>query len=346
MENRELGIFNGRRRDHFQFSILNFQFSILCLLLILIASLVLTGCNAESYTQTRPVVKIGLIAPFEGLYRESGYEALAAMRSAIADSPLADQAGVDLLPLALDDSADPDRSGRAAAKMLADPAVAAVVGPLFPSTGLAAATQLARAAPIWIPAFSVNPIHGYAKEEGSLATGTIKLVRRVADDCRAQGCVRLVLAGEATGWPTLTEAAWGEIAQLLVVIDSPPAQEIQAGDGVLWLGLPHAGADYLTELRHTQPEAPFWLASPFGMDVFARRADLSGPIFWAAWLTVEYEDWAADHTPNSPAAFQIYQATQAAITAALAPDSDSSPPGPAWTVTFFRLTPDGSVRQD
>ncbi len=91
------------------------------------------------------MVKIGLIAPFEGLYRESGYEALAAMRSAIADSPLPSQVRIDILPLALDDSADPQRSGRAAAKMLADPAVAAVVGPLFPGSGSSAGEQLAGA---------------------------------------------------------------------------------------------------------------------------------------------------------------------------------------------------------
>ncbi len=107
IENGKLKIINGRRRDHFRFSILHFQFSILCFLLTLIATLFLAGCNGGTYTNTRPVVKIGLIAPFEGLYRESGYEALAAMRSAIADSPLPSQVRIDILPLALDDSADP-----------------------------------------------------------------------------------------------------------------------------------------------------------------------------------------------------------------------------------------------
>ena len=46
-------------------------FSSLTLLFLILA----TGC-----TPVRPVVKIGLIAPFEGLYRDSGYGALAAMR--------------------------------------------------------------------------------------------------------------------------------------------------------------------------------------------------------------------------------------------------------------------------
>src|SRR3954452_7384256 len=85
--------------------------------------LILCGC-----TSIRPIVKIGLIAPFEGLYRQSGYDALEAMRQAMADCT---PAGVDVLPLALDDSGDPAQAQRAAQKMLVDPAVRAVVGPLL-----------------------------------------------------------------------------------------------------------------------------------------------------------------------------------------------------------------------
>ena len=48
-------------------------------------------------TDVQPVVKIGLVAPFEGLYRRTGYDALAAMRAAIADQPAP---GVNVLPLA------------------------------------------------------------------------------------------------------------------------------------------------------------------------------------------------------------------------------------------------------
>ncbi|MFZ1771520.1 MAG: ABC transporter substrate-binding protein, partial [Caldilinea sp.] len=93
--------------------------------------LVLAAC-----TDVRPLVKIGLIAPFEGLYRRTGYEALAAMRQALADAPTGP---VAIIPLALDDSADPTRTVRAAEKLLVDPQVQAVVGPLSPA--LAAASR-------------------------------------------------------------------------------------------------------------------------------------------------------------------------------------------------------------
>ena len=65
--------------------------------------------------------------PLKGLHRESGYAALSAMRTALADFPLKK---VEAVPLALDTSADPAQARRAAAKMLRDDTVVAVVGPL------------------------------------------------------------------------------------------------------------------------------------------------------------------------------------------------------------------------
>ncbi len=323
------------------FSIFNSQFSILNFLLgLLVLTLLLAGCAS-----TRPVVKIGLIAPFEGLYRDSGYEALAAMRMAIADSPLPSPLRIDILPLALDDSADPQRAQRAAAKMLADPAVAAVVGPLFPALGSAvSAAFMADENPVWLPAFGIDPVDDYTNLGHFSGDGwAIGLVQGVAAACRAQGCTRLILAGDATGWPSLTEADWRDLSGLPVVFDYPPALEILSTDGILWLGFPDAGADYLTALRRTQPSVPFWLASAFGTQVFMGRAELSGPLHLAVWLDDDYEKWAMDHTPNSPAAYQIYRATQAAITAAsttaLSPPDPmlSAATAPSWNVQILPI---------
>ena len=90
-----------------------------CFLSLLVVFILTAAC-----APIRPIYKIGLLAPFEGLSRRNGYEALAAMHAAIGDAA---PRGIDLLPLALDDSADPVR---AAQKMLADPTLKAVVGPL------------------------------------------------------------------------------------------------------------------------------------------------------------------------------------------------------------------------
>jgi hypothetical protein len=77
----------------------------------LVLALLLAGC-----TDVRPVAKIGLIAPFEGLQRRTGYAALESMRQAIVETPAS---AIGVIPLALDDSADPLGHSRAAEKLLA-----------------------------------------------------------------------------------------------------------------------------------------------------------------------------------------------------------------------------------
>ena len=74
--------------------------------------------------QNRPV------APFEGLYRRSGYAAWGAVRSAIDESP---SDAIDLLPVALDGTADAERTRRAIQKLLSDDSVKAIIGPLNPA---------------------------------------------------------------------------------------------------------------------------------------------------------------------------------------------------------------------
>ena len=69
--------------------------------------------------------------PFEGVYRELGYEALAAMRAAIGE---AGPAGATIVPLALDSGGDPAQAQRSLRKLLADPALMGFVGPLLPWT--------------------------------------------------------------------------------------------------------------------------------------------------------------------------------------------------------------------
>jgi hypothetical protein len=86
---------------------------------VLILLLLLAGC-----THIRPVHKVALIAPFEGLYRERGYEALAALRAALSTCV---PSGVAILPVALDDSGQSEKAARAAQNLLADPSVMAII---------------------------------------------------------------------------------------------------------------------------------------------------------------------------------------------------------------------------
>ena len=99
-----------------------------CLLLCL--SLVLSACTA-----TQPVVKIGLVAPFEGRYRAIGYEAIYAARLAIREiNARGGVNGYRLELVALDDRGEVERALAAARQLIVDPQVVAVLGHYRPAT--------------------------------------------------------------------------------------------------------------------------------------------------------------------------------------------------------------------
>jgi ABC-type branched-subunit amino acid transport system substrate-binding protein len=91
--------------------------------LILIAAL--AGCGAEP----RQVAKIGLVAPFEGRYREIGSDVIPAVRLALQEWAAADSGRSVLIELvAYDDMGDPELAAEQAAKLAADPEVVVVIG--------------------------------------------------------------------------------------------------------------------------------------------------------------------------------------------------------------------------
>jgi ABC-type branched-subunit amino acid transport system substrate-binding protein len=107
----------------------------LSLLLSISLSLLLAACTAS----TQPVVKIGLVAPFEGRYRPIGYEAIYAARLAIREANA--RGGIDghrVELVALDDRGEPERAITAARQLVLDPQVVAVVGHLRPDSSDAA----------------------------------------------------------------------------------------------------------------------------------------------------------------------------------------------------------------
>lgn len=111
--------------------------SAVCLLLPA-CCLLLSAC----FPVTRPVVKIGLVAPFEGRYRDVGYEVIYAVRLAVREAnQRGGVAGYAVELLALDDSGDPETAAAQARKMAADPQVVGVIGHWLDATTLAAASE-------------------------------------------------------------------------------------------------------------------------------------------------------------------------------------------------------------
>ena len=112
-----------------------------CALLLLF----LTAC-----VSTQPVVKIGLVAPFEGRYRPIGYEAIYAARLAIRE--INARGGIEgrrIELVALDDRGDPAKSIEAARQLALDPQVVAVIGHYQPdSTDAAIGVYCAEGLPV------------------------------------------------------------------------------------------------------------------------------------------------------------------------------------------------------
>jgi ABC-type branched-subunit amino acid transport system substrate-binding protein len=93
----------------------------------------LSACTFPGSTQ--PVIKIGLVAPFEGRYRSIGYEAIYAARLAIRE--INAQGGINgyrIELVALDDRSEPDQAIEAARKLTIDPQVIAVIGHYRPDS--------------------------------------------------------------------------------------------------------------------------------------------------------------------------------------------------------------------
>lgn len=289
-----------------------------CLLALWCAGL-LAGC-----TDVRPTIKIGVLAPFEGLHRRSGYATLAAVRAAIQDFSYA-EAGI--LPLAVDDGAQPAAAVRAAQKLLADPRVAAVVGPLSPALADAVGPAVSAAQAPWHQPYSM------AGEDW--AGG---LVRAAAGLAQAQGAAGLVLAGWTPGWPRLDARQWSAAVEFPVRLDDEPGG-VSGQEVVFWMGSPEDGAAYLQQLRKRQPAAIFVLGPQGENPVFVERLPASDEgrdrVYWTVWTDAGYTEWVTTHSIQSPNAYLAYRATLAALQS-ITTDNRSSAPPASWQVQLYR----------
>lgn len=101
----------------------------------LLCLLTLVGC-----LQTSPrLIKIGLVAPFEGRYREIGVDVIPAARLAVREwAEMNADADIAIELVAYDDAGDPSQAEAQARKVIADPDVAVVIGHWRDDTTMAA----------------------------------------------------------------------------------------------------------------------------------------------------------------------------------------------------------------
>jgi ABC-type branched-subunit amino acid transport system substrate-binding protein len=85
----------------------------------------LSGCRFG----VAPVVKIGLVAPFEGQHRPVGYDVIYSARLAVREiNAVGGIGGYRIALAALDDSGAPDLAAAAAGSLVIDPAVVVAIG--------------------------------------------------------------------------------------------------------------------------------------------------------------------------------------------------------------------------
>jgi ABC-type branched-subunit amino acid transport system substrate-binding protein len=118
--------------------------------------LALTACAS-----VQPVIKIGLVAPFEGAERAVGYDAIYAARLAVREVNEAGGInGYRVALVALDDGGDVQLAAETAVSLTIDPAVVAVIGHGLAETTAVAAPIYAKAGlpflPLGTPPFSVS----------------------------------------------------------------------------------------------------------------------------------------------------------------------------------------------
>lgn len=107
---------------------------LLWLPLLLLFVQLLAGCQ-----RVDPVVKIGLVAPFEGRNRDVGYDVIYSARLAIRQANQTRGPGdVRLALVAIDDFGEPAVARQSAAAMAIDPGIVAVIGHWLPETTAAA----------------------------------------------------------------------------------------------------------------------------------------------------------------------------------------------------------------
>ena len=282
----------------------------------LVACLLL--CSCAFHGSVKPTVKIGLSAPFEGLYRDLGYEVLYATRLAVRERNAAGGvAGRYLVELvALNDFNEPQEAALQAREMAADPGVLGVLGGWSAETARQSAPEYGRLglpflAPEGDPAelgaeaarFSVGELG--ASRAAILSSGNAgdeALAEAFAGAFAAQGGAILTVQRHSERSEESVQAALaGQPDLLFVAADAPLAAQwiVQAREAGLdspVVGGPGLGSSLLVEIGGKAVEGTFYV-SPF-------PPLQDDPIFMNGYQTL------SGGAPPGPKAVWAYEATR------------------------------------
>jgi branched-chain amino acid transport system substrate-binding protein len=277
---------------------------------------VLSACSIAQVT--RPVVKIALVAPFEGQYRYVGYDAIYAARLALRDANAAGGvAGYSVELVAFDDRGTVDGARTAARNLSMDSQVVSVVGHYQERTTEAARALYGQAE---LPVMVAGTIEGQTDRQSDVLCVMLRYLegsRQLAVDDDAMFRIQWVtddLGAELVCGDEMSVTASSQILPLpsvdVILLTSDP---VEAGEAVKalrevgWDGIvaggPTLGSPLFAEVA--DPGGAFF-ASPYRWpDTLGRDADFAA----------SYQSLGPHVPPPGVFAVTTYQATQALLEA-------------------------------
>jgi len=249
-------------------------------MLLVLLVLLLVACRMPG--STRPLVKIGLLAPFEGLHLPLGYEVLYAVKLAIRErNEDGGVAGWGVELVALDDGLDPEEARRAAEKVAIDKGVMGVIGPFSAAMADTAAPVWTRASLSWI---AVGPV-----SEATLAASRPYGFRLFASDTAlAEAIGSYAMTQVRARRPALVRLGNEGLADVLIttlnrqgmtwvadVVWNEPAWDALKGAGadlIIVTGGVEGVANFIVEARGRGFQAPIVSGPEVGRDILWQRA--------------------------------------------------------------------------
>jgi len=280
--------------------------------------LLLTACAAVKLT--RPVVKIGLVAPFEGRYRYVGYDAIYAARLALREANAAGGVGgYNVTLVAYDDQGTVSGALTAARNLAQDPDVVAVIGHFRDETTGAARTVYDEAG---LPLVVAGTVEGEMGPEllCPLFTHLGDALQSGTQDAPATPQVQL-FASSMPGWMLAGDAglACGDGLSVTASEELPPSPGV---DAVLLALDPLEAGETLVALREAGWRGVVVGGPALGSPLFSEVAGeaVAGVVFvspyrWPDTAHGDAEFSAAyqrigPHVPSpGPFALTTYQAT-------------------------------------
>jgi ABC-type branched-subunit amino acid transport system substrate-binding protein len=168
---------------------------------VIMVLLALSACGEKGLAGAPPTLKIGLVAPFEGLHRPLGYEALFAVKLAVQERNAAGGVnGCQVELVALNDFDNPVEAHNQAKALVSDPNVVGVVGHLAAEATLAALpvyqkADLAMVVPWAVP--SVDEATGVVQ----VAATATEAAARLETLRQEQGFIQIMTVSDAQVGP-------------------------------------------------------------------------------------------------------------------------------------------------